>query len=180
MMEPWDGPAAVAFTDGRQIGATLDRNGLRPARYSSPMTTSWSWPRNPACCRSPKEDRQEVAPAAGQDVPDRHGTGPHHRRQGTQGLARQRQAVPRVDREDPHQARRAAGRFRVEGRFPPSRCSTASRPSATRRKTSSSSSNRWPERRRSHRLHGQRLGAAGAVVQGQGFSTTTSSSCSRR
>ena len=33
IMEPWDGPAAVAFTDGRQIGATLDRNGLRPARY---------------------------------------------------------------------------------------------------------------------------------------------------
>ncbi len=32
-MEPWDGPAAVAFSDGRQIGATLDRNGLRPARY---------------------------------------------------------------------------------------------------------------------------------------------------
>ena len=33
LMEPWDGPAAIAFTDGRQIGATLDRNGLRPARY---------------------------------------------------------------------------------------------------------------------------------------------------
>ncbi|RMH07033.1 MAG: glutamate synthase large subunit [Nitrospirae bacterium] len=33
MMEPWDGPAAVAFTDGRLIGATLDRNGLRPCRY---------------------------------------------------------------------------------------------------------------------------------------------------
>lgn len=33
LMEPWDGPAAVAFTDGKQIGATLDRNGLRPARY---------------------------------------------------------------------------------------------------------------------------------------------------
>jgi len=33
LMEPWDGPACVAFTDGRQIGATLDRNGLRPARY---------------------------------------------------------------------------------------------------------------------------------------------------
>ena len=33
LMEPWDGPAAVAFTDGLQIGATLDRNGLRPARY---------------------------------------------------------------------------------------------------------------------------------------------------
>ncbi len=33
MMEPWDGPAAIAFTDGMRIGATLDRNGLRPARY---------------------------------------------------------------------------------------------------------------------------------------------------
>src|SRR5947207_6930728 len=37
LMEPWDGPAAIAFTDGRQIGATLDRNGLRPARW---MVTS--------------------------------------------------------------------------------------------------------------------------------------------
>jgi glutamate synthase (NADPH) large chain len=34
LMEPWDGPAAVAFTDGSIIGATLDRNGLRPARYT--------------------------------------------------------------------------------------------------------------------------------------------------
>jgi len=33
LMEPWDGPAAIAFTDGRQIGGTLDRNGLRPARW---------------------------------------------------------------------------------------------------------------------------------------------------
>ncbi|MCZ2146573.1 MAG: glutamate synthase large subunit [Bryobacterales bacterium] len=33
LMEPWDGPAAIAFTDGRIVGATLDRNGLRPARY---------------------------------------------------------------------------------------------------------------------------------------------------
>jgi glutamate synthase (NADPH/NADH) large chain len=33
LMEPWDGPASIAFTDGRQIGGTLDRNGLRPSRY---------------------------------------------------------------------------------------------------------------------------------------------------
>ncbi|MGB9034149.1 MAG: glutamate synthase central domain-containing protein, partial [Paeniglutamicibacter sp.] len=33
LMEPWDGPAAVSFTDGKQVGAVLDRNGLRPARY---------------------------------------------------------------------------------------------------------------------------------------------------
>ena len=33
LMEPWDGPASIAFTDGRYIGALLDRNGLRPSRY---------------------------------------------------------------------------------------------------------------------------------------------------
>ena len=33
LLEPWDGPAAMAFTDGVRIGAVLDRNGLRPARY---------------------------------------------------------------------------------------------------------------------------------------------------
>ena len=33
LMEPWDGPASIAFTDGHQIGAVLDRNGLRPSRY---------------------------------------------------------------------------------------------------------------------------------------------------
>ncbi len=34
MMEPWDGPASISFTDGKMIGATLDRNGLRPSRYT--------------------------------------------------------------------------------------------------------------------------------------------------
>ena len=33
MMEPWDGPASIAFTDGTVVGAVLDRNGLRPSRY---------------------------------------------------------------------------------------------------------------------------------------------------
>ena len=58
LMEPWDGPAAIAFTDGRSIGATLDRNGLRPARYLVTTTTWSSWPRKPACSRSsPKTSR---------------------------------------------------------------------------------------------------------------------------
>ena len=33
LQEPWDGPASIAFTDGKHIGAVLDRNGLRPSRY---------------------------------------------------------------------------------------------------------------------------------------------------
>ena len=41
VMEPWDGPAAIVFTDGTLIGATLDRNGLRPARYWVTTTASW-------------------------------------------------------------------------------------------------------------------------------------------
>src|SRR3954447_13923872 len=40
LMEPWDGPAAVAFTDGRVVGATLDRNGLRPGRW---LETTDGW-----------------------------------------------------------------------------------------------------------------------------------------
>ena len=48
LMEPWDGPAAIAFTDGRVIGATLDRNGLRPVATWSRTTILWSWLRKPA------------------------------------------------------------------------------------------------------------------------------------
>ncbi len=40
LMEPWDGPASMAFTDGVRIGAMLDRNGLRPRATTSPRTTS--------------------------------------------------------------------------------------------------------------------------------------------
>jgi len=47
LMEPWDGPAAIAFTDGRVAGAVLDRNGLRPARYSITEDGSSSWPARP-------------------------------------------------------------------------------------------------------------------------------------
>jgi glutamate synthase (NADPH/NADH) large chain len=87
LMEPWDGPAAIAFTDGRQIGATLDRNGLRPRAISSPRTTASSWRPKWACCRSGREDRPQVAPAARQDAADRPREGPHHLRRGDQGRA---------------------------------------------------------------------------------------------
>jgi glutamate synthase (NADPH/NADH) large chain len=51
MMEPWDGPASIVFTDGRQIGATLDRNGLRPARYCITDDDLVIMGSEPACCR---------------------------------------------------------------------------------------------------------------------------------
>ena len=65
LVEPWDGPAAVAFTDGRVIGATLDRNGLRPGRWLVTQgrlgrvrlgdrrargAEPTRWPRRAGCC----------------------------------------------------------------------------------------------------------------------------------
>jgi len=41
LMEPWDGPASMTFTDGTIIGAVLDRNGLRPSGFGSPRTAWW-------------------------------------------------------------------------------------------------------------------------------------------
>ena len=52
LMEPWDGPAAVVFTDGINPGAILDRNGLRPARYTNVKTAFSSWPARPECWTS--------------------------------------------------------------------------------------------------------------------------------
>jgi len=55
MMEPWDGPAAIVFTDGRQIGATLDRNGLRPvALLHHRRRPGDHGAPSPACCRCPR------------------------------------------------------------------------------------------------------------------------------
>ena len=78
LMEPWDGPAAVAFTDGRVIGATLDRNGLRPARYLVTkdgllMMASESG----VLPIKPEEHRDEGAAAARPDAAGGSGTGTH-------------------------------------------------------------------------------------------------------
>ena len=86
LMEPWDGPAAVAFTDGRQIGATLDRNGLRPGplhRHRRRPRHHGVGSRRPAGAGG--EDRHQVAAAARQDAADRPRKGPHRLRRGDQG-----------------------------------------------------------------------------------------------
>ena len=72
LMEPWDGPAAIAFTDGRQIGATLDRNGLRPARYFVTDEGNVIMASEMGVLPDPgRAHRREVAPAARQDAADR-------------------------------------------------------------------------------------------------------------
>ncbi len=76
LMEPWDGPAAMCFSDGLHIGATLDRNGLRPARYfvtEDDEVVMASGSRRAA--HPGRKDQTEVAPAAGQDAADRSEAG---------------------------------------------------------------------------------------------------------
>ena len=89
LMEPWDGPASMAFTDGTVIGAVLDRNGLRPSRYYVTkddlviMASGGRRARHPA-----REHPRQGTAAPGQDLPRRHRAGPHHRRRRDQGAAR--------------------------------------------------------------------------------------------
>ena len=81
LMEPWDGPAAMAFTDGRVIGATLDRNGLRPARYlvtHDDLVIMAS--ETGVLAVKPEDVKYEGPPAARQDAAGRHRRRPHRRR----------------------------------------------------------------------------------------------------
>ena len=72
LMEPWDGPAAMCFSDGLHIGATLDRNGLRPARYIVTDDDEVIMASETGVLPIPPEKIvQQVAPAAGQDAADR-------------------------------------------------------------------------------------------------------------
>ena len=94
IMEPWDGPAAIAFTDGRQIGATLDRNGLRPARY---LVTQGRPYRhgvgNGRAEDSGRAHRHQVAAAARQDAAGRSSNRAGSFPTTNQGTARSR-AIP--------------------------------------------------------------------------------------
>ncbi len=80
-MEPWDGPASMVFCDGRYVGGTLDRNGLRPSRYVITrddlivMGSEVGVQTFPA-----RRDRLQGAPHARQTAAGRHGGGAHHTR----------------------------------------------------------------------------------------------------
>ena len=87
LMEPWDGPASIGFTDGKAIGAVLDRNGLRPSRYCVTKDGLVIMASEIGRARRPARGRRPQGPArAGQDVPGRHGAGPDRRRRGAEAL----------------------------------------------------------------------------------------------
>ena len=119
LMEPWDGPAAVCFTDGTVVGAVLDRNGLRPARY-------WVTDDGLVVLASEvgvlddraRAHRAQGPPAARAHVPRRHGQGPAGRGRGDQGGAGLRAPLRRLAGRGPDPPRRAA---RPHHAHPPAR-----------------------------------------------------------
>ena len=117
-MEPWDGPAAVAFTDGKWIGATLDRNGLRPARYLVTKDGQLIMASETGVLPVKPEDVDvQGPPAARQDAAGESRRAPHRSRRGDQARAGHAAALRRM----------AEGRTRSRSmRCPSRRASTAS------------------------------------------------------
>ena len=151
LMEPWDGPAAVAFTDGRVIGATLDRNGLRPGRW---METKDGWvvlalgdrrARRAAARTSLRKGRLQPGKLFLVDLE----RGPDRRGRGDQARA----SRPRRPYGDWYRSRASCGSSdlpeRQAARARASRCARASSRSATRRRTCACCSRRWRPRARS-------------------------------
>ena len=102
LMEPWDGPASIAFTDGLKIGAVLDRNGLRPSRYYVTKDDLVIMASEAGRARhSARERAHQGPPPARPHVPGGHRAGPHRRRRGNQALDRQRASLPPVARRAP-------------------------------------------------------------------------------
>ena len=94
LMEPWDGPASIAFTDGTVIGAVLDRNGLRPSRYWVTADGLVVMASEVGVLDIDAGRHRAAGPAAARThVPRRHVAGPHHRRRRAEAAARGRAAV---------------------------------------------------------------------------------------
>ena len=97
LMEPWDGPASIVFTDGKYIGAVLDRNGLRPVRYYLTHDDRVIMASEVGVLHDRSGERQgQGPPAAGPDVPGRFRTGPADSRRGTEARIRHAPAVRRM------------------------------------------------------------------------------------
>ena len=167
LMEPWDGPAAIAFTNGRQIGATLDRNGLRPARYVVTRDDRIIMASEVGVLPIPEEEIvTKWRLAAGQDAAGRSRSRPAHSRRRAQGDAGEEPSLSRVARSHPDRARGLAGRLGSRADLEPG----AARSPAGVRLHPGGSENPddadGDDRRGGGRLHGQRhadLGAVGAA-----------------
>ena len=113
LMEPWDGPASIAFTDGQYIGAVLDRNGLRPSRYYLTHDDRVIMASEVGVLPVRSRDRQAQRPTeAGSHVPDRLRAGAHDSRRRTQERHR---VAPSLRRVAPNAQRLKLADLHVDG-----------------------------------------------------------------
>ena len=162
-MEAWDGPAAIAFTDGRVIGATLDRNGLRPGRW---LETADGWvilaSETGVLAGGAGERRAEGAAAAREAVPRRRRERPDRPGRGGEADRRVAAAVRRVVPERGRAARRSAGAAVPRA----ARRAAAQPPARVRLHAGRHEGDPRParaERGGGDRVDGQRLAAGGAL-----------------
>ena len=182
LMEPWDGPAAVAFTDGRVVGATLDRNGLRPARYcvTSDNLLIMASETGVLPVRARGRSAQGTA-AAGQDAPGRHGSGPDRPGRRDQADALRAAAVRQMDRGAAGPARQSAGPAPLARHRSRDDSPAPARASATPRRIWNTSSCRMASARRgAGRFDGDRTRRWPVCPTVRRRCSTTSSSSSRR
>ena len=166
LMEPWDGPAAIAFTDGKQIGAVLDRNGLRPSRYYVTTDDLVIMASEAGVLDIPPGNVVQKGPAAARPhVPGGHRAGPHHRRRGDQADDLCPAAVPPVARRVPDPPRRPARRARAAGAGPRDAAAAPGRVRLHVRGRAHRAHADGARRRRGRGLDGQRHAARGAVVE---------------
>ena len=111
LMEPWDGPASIAFTDGKKIGAVLDRNGLRPSRYYVTKDGLVVMASEAGVLDIASRERPDQGTTAARPhVPRRHRAGPHRRRRRDQARDRDRASLSAMARRAPGPPERPAGR----------------------------------------------------------------------
>ncbi len=123
VMEPWDGPASVAFTDGKSIGAVLDRNGLRPSRFYVTKDDLVIMASEVGVLPIAPERVLAQGPAtAGQDVPRQPRRGAHHRRHRTQDGAGARAPLRRLAARTPAPIDGTSARPKAVPRCPATRC----------------------------------------------------------
>ena len=144
LMEPWDGPAAMAFTDGRVIGATLDRNGLRPGALAGDHRRSADHGlRDGRAADCARNDSRQGPLAAGQDAAGGSGRRPHRPRRGDQGTALEPAALRRVAEGEPGHHRDAARADPLAPDRSRHDSTAAARCSATPTRICGSSCRRW-------------------------------------
>ena len=182
IIEPWDGPASIAFTDGTLIGATLDRNGLRPSRYCLTDDNLLIMASEAGVLPVPPEKIvQKGRLQPGPHVRGLARGGPHHPRRGDQGAHLLGRALPAVARRG--QDRRSPSWSRRAEILPAALASRADAPEGLRlhaRGPAHPHGAHGQRRPGARRLDGQRRAPGRALGASRATSSTTSTSSSPR